>query len=230
MKKIYLCSFLVFIFIFLISCITTFVVYSGYSFTTNSTEYYFPDSDYFWPLPSHSKVSSKFGFRILPTTGASTYHSGIDIPAPKNTAIYSASSGTVSYLGFDGANGYTIQIKNGNFCFSYSHVSPKFMVKIGDSIKKSQQIGNVGPKYIDSIPNNPYKDSSRQTNKWCYNGMSFTFWRKNRWQSHRPTYFISLAYISSSKLPQSNSMIFLQSGHLISFLELSNSIKKFVLQ
>lgn len=190
MKKIYLSLFSFFVFLFFISCITTFVVYSDYSFTTNSNEYYFSTSDYTWPLHEHFKISSNFGFRISPTTGASRYHSGIDIPAPENTTIYSVSSGMVSYLGFDGANGYTVKIENGNFCFSYSHISPKFIIKIGDSITKNQAIGKVGPKYIDSIPNNPYQDSTRRANKWRYYWMSSAFWCKNRWQSHRSSYSI----------------------------------------
>lgn len=190
MKKIYLSLFSFFVFLFFISCITTFVVYSDYSFTTNSNEYYFSTSDYTWPLHEHFKISSNFGFRISPTTGASRYHSGIDIPAPENTTIYSVSSGMVSYLGFDGANGYTVKIENGNFCFSYSHISPKFIIKIGDSITKNQAIGKVGPKYIDSIPNNPYQASTRRANKWRYYWMSSAFWCKNRWQSHRSSYSI----------------------------------------
>ncbi len=70
--------------------------------------------------------------------------------------------------------------------FSYSHVSPKFIVKIGDLIKQNQIIGQVGPKYIDAIPNNPYHDFSRCSNKWSNNRLSLAFWYKNRWQSHRP--------------------------------------------
>lgn len=115
---------------------------------------------------------------------------------PNGTPIYSVSSGTVSYLGFNGANGYTIMISSNNIIFSYSHVSPEFIVKIGDFIKQNQLLGHVGPKYIDSLPNNPYHDSSRRSNKWSNNRLSLTFWRKNRWQSHRPPNIISLITIT----------------------------------
>lgn len=81
------------------------------------------------------------------------------------TNIYATSSGVVSYLDFNGANGYTIMISNNNTIFSYSHISPNFVVNIGDSIIQNQLIATVGPKYINSIPNNPYQDSSgHQTN------------------------------------------------------------------
>lgn len=91
------------------------------------------------------------------------------------TRIVSTSSGTVSYLGFDGSNGYTIKISNHNMTFSYSHVSPDFIVNMGDFVNQNQKIGEVGPKYITSIPNNPYHDSSRSPNKWRYNRLSFAF-------------------------------------------------------
>lgn len=83
MKKVYFSLFILFVSLFFISCITTFVVYSDASFTTSSTEYYFSSNDYSWPLPGYHTISSYFGFRISPITGASSYHSGIDIPAPE---------------------------------------------------------------------------------------------------------------------------------------------------
>lgn len=83
MKKILLTLFFLFIFIFFVSCITTFVVHSDASFTTSPTEYYFSSSDYAWPLPGYHTISSPFGLRVSPTSGASRYHSGIDIPAPE---------------------------------------------------------------------------------------------------------------------------------------------------
>lgn len=185
MKKLLFSLFLFFSLLFLIICIATFVTYSNYSFTTSPTEYDFSNSDYTWPLPSYHTISSPFGFRISPTTGASSYHSGIDIPAPEGTSIYSIHSGIVTYLNFNGANGYTVMIENNNMTFSYSHISPNFMVALGDSISQNQPIATVGPKYIQAIPNNPYMDVSRSANKWCYNWLSSTFGHKNRWQSHR---------------------------------------------
>ncbi len=91
------------------------------------------------------------------------------------TKIYSVSSGVVSFLGFQGANGYTIQITNNETIFSYSHISPKFIIKIGDFINKNQLIATVGPKYINTIANNPYQDFSRSANERSNNWLSFTF-------------------------------------------------------
>lgn len=81
------------------------------------------------------------------------------------TKIYSSSSGKVTYLDFNGANGYTITIESNNTSFSYSHISANFIVNLGDIIQKGDYIANIGPKYITPISDNPYKDSSgKQTN------------------------------------------------------------------
>lgn len=99
-KKIFL-SIVLFLLLFFIACITTFVAYLGSSFTTSSTDYYFSSDEFTWPLPNHTNISSPFGLRVSPTTGASTYHSGVDIPAPEETAIYSSCSGKVIYLDYE---------------------------------------------------------------------------------------------------------------------------------
>lgn len=192
MKKIYFYSFILFSFLFFVCCITTYVVYSGDSFITDSMKYDFSTADYFWPLPKYHTISSPFGFRISPTSGASSYHSGIDIPAPEKTPIYSVADGIVTYLDFEGANGYTLKMENSCMLFSYSHIAPDFLVNIGDFVTKNQLIAQVGPKYISTIPSNPYTDSTRQSNKWRYHWLPLAFKHKNRWQSHRSSYFISL--------------------------------------
>ena len=51
-------------------------------------------------------------------------------------------------LGLIGANGFTIKIENDNFIIGYSHMSPDFIVNVGDYIRKGQKIGEVGPKYV----------------------------------------------------------------------------------
>jgi murein DD-endopeptidase MepM/ murein hydrolase activator NlpD len=50
---------------------------------SNSTFHYNSDSEFSWPIYGYYTISSFFGKRTSPTTGASTNHSGIDIPAPE---------------------------------------------------------------------------------------------------------------------------------------------------
>ena len=111
-------------------------------------------------LLGYTTITSKFGKRVAPTSGASTYHSGIDIAAPTGSNLVAIFSGKVTYSGFQGAGGYTITIENAPYKVSYCHVSPDFIVYVGQNIKKGQTIGMVGPKNVYGIIGNPYKDSS----------------------------------------------------------------------
>ena len=67
--------------------------------------------------------------------------------------------GIVIFTGFNGANGHTIIIKNNNYEYIYSHVSPNYIIKPNDIISPNQIIGFVGPKYL-IIGNEKYTDSS----------------------------------------------------------------------
>ena len=111
-------------------------------------------------LHGYTTITSKFGYRNAPTNGAGTYHGGIDIGAPSGANIIATSSGIVSFTGFSGANGFTIKIDSGNLTFIYSHVSPDFLVYVGQYILKGDIIAIVGPKNVYNVPNNPYKDSN----------------------------------------------------------------------
>lgn len=125
----------------------------------NNEIYYYTNAEYAWPVPGYTRISSTFGKRVSPTTGASTYHSGIDIPAPAGSHIVSVQSGIVTFASWGAAGGYTIVIKNDNLSISYLHVSPEYIVRVNDVVTKGQVISKVGPKNVYGINNNPYKDS-----------------------------------------------------------------------
>lgn len=56
------------------------------------------------------------------------------------------------FYGFLGAGGYTITLSFDNYKVTYCHVSPNFIVSVGEEVKQGQVIGNVGPKYIYGVP------------------------------------------------------------------------------
>ncbi len=127
---------------------------------------YYNTSKCVWPTPNYKQITSYFGFRIHPTTFKQSYHSGIDIAAPESSEIHSISNGIVSFIGFNGAYGYSILIKNTNFEILYAHVSPNYIVNTNDAIISNQIIGKVGPKYIKDFLGNHYYDSNRYSYKW----------------------------------------------------------------
>ncbi|MBR3002267.1 MAG: M23 family metallopeptidase [Clostridia bacterium] len=93
-----------------------------------------------WPLPGYTRISSPFGKRVSPTTGASSSHSGMDIPAPPGTKFIAVHDGTITFREFLGAGGYTITLSFDNFKVSYCHCDPNFIVEVGQEVKQGQVI------------------------------------------------------------------------------------------
>jgi len=85
---------------------------------------------FLWPLPNHYRITSYFGKRKSPTKGSSSNHTGLDIAAPEGTPFLSVITGTISFVGFKGAGGYTITIKNSNYEISYCHTSSNYLYKV----------------------------------------------------------------------------------------------------
>ena len=105
----------------------------SYSFSISTDEY-------IWPIPGYTSFTSYFGKRFSPTSGASSYHKGIDIGAPQGTRLVAVTSGKITFTGFLGGGGYTITLTNGDMKFTYCHVSPHYIVQEGDIIQKGQII------------------------------------------------------------------------------------------
>jgi hypothetical protein len=92
-----------------------------------------------WPVPSHRKISSKFGDRW------GRKHEGIDIPAPKGTPIVATAEGIVKYSDSK-VRGYgnMIVLEHADKVFSvYAH-NQKNLVRVGARVKRGQMIGRVG--------------------------------------------------------------------------------------
>ena len=122
------------------------------------------ESEFIWPTPGYKTITCPFGPRKSPTTGASTFHTGIDIGAFEGSPIYSICSGIVTYTGFKGADGFTIIVENNNYQIIYGHVNPDFLFDVGDFVKQNELLANVGPKYVYNVQNNPYHDKNGPTN------------------------------------------------------------------
>lgn len=100
----------------------------------------FNPNGFVWPIPGYTSISSYFGKRKAPTSGASSFHYGIDIPAPEGTKLIAIADGEITFRSFLGAGGYTITLSFDNYKVSYCHVSPNFIVTIGDFVKQGQVI------------------------------------------------------------------------------------------
>ena len=155
---IFLCFFTILISIFFIP-----IFYSNYS-NIQFVEY-IDTGNVLWPAPGYYKINSYFGKRNAPTSGASTYHKGIDIGAPQGSPYIAVTDGTITYVGFLGGGGYTITLtdsntENGEIKYSYCHSDPNFIVFEGQDVLKGQVIGYVGPKNVYGVKGNQYFDSN----------------------------------------------------------------------
>lgn len=95
-----------------------------------------------WPVRGY--VSSGYGYRISPFTGARQFHSGLDIAAPQGTPVRAAMYGRVVTTGYDTNSGnYIIIAHHGGYKTLYAHLDV-IRVKPGTALKTGDRIGDVG--------------------------------------------------------------------------------------
>lgn len=126
-----------------------------------------------WPVTT-GVVTSEFGFRIDPLTGAAgAFHTAIDIAVPYNTEVYATAPGTVIRASYS-ASGYgnAVEIDHGNgFKTLYAHntsltVSEGDVVERGDIIALSGSTGrSTGPHvHYEVLLNNEYQNPREYLN------------------------------------------------------------------
>ena len=101
-----------------------------------------PTGSFRWPCSG--TITSRFGYRNLKYSYASTNHKGIDIANKKGTPIVAADGGTVIYAGWMSGYGYLVQIDHGNGFVTYYGHNSKLLVSVGQHVYKGQQIAAMG--------------------------------------------------------------------------------------
>ena len=96
-------------------------------------------------VPTTGKVSSKFGYRVHPVTKKTqSFHSGIDIFAPKGTKVNATADGVVKTAGFNKSGyGNLIILEHEKELSSYYAHLEKILVKPGQRVRKGELIGTV---------------------------------------------------------------------------------------
>lgn len=97
-----------------------------------------------FPMAMYTKMTSDFGYRKDPFTGAQGFHSGIDFAAPKGTAIYAAYNGRVVAAAYSVSMGNYVMIDHGDGLYTiYMHASALYVNK-GDTVVRGDTIAAVG--------------------------------------------------------------------------------------
>lgn len=114
-------------------------------------------------------VSSGYGIRHDPFTGARTFHGGIDFDGPTGGDIYAVATGVVTWSGRRPGYGLVVEIDHGNgYMTRYAH-NKKNLVQVGDRVSADDRIGLIGSSgratgshvhfevWVDGKPVNPSK-------------------------------------------------------------------------
>ena len=119
---------------------------------------------YFYPVDGDMTVTSLYGKRQAPTSGASTDHNGIDISVPRGTALRATEAGTVVEVKNDLTehDSNAVRMKNGNkggnyviveypradgtsYFVSYCHLTENGVkVNVGDQVNAGEVIAYSG--------------------------------------------------------------------------------------
>ena len=105
-----------------------------------------------WPCPGYKYISSPYGYRNHPISGKYKFHKGVDIAGSgiKGKPIVAAADGVVSIATYNsGGYGYYVMVNHGTgedgktYSTLYAHMT-KYIVSVGQKVKKGQTIGYVG--------------------------------------------------------------------------------------
>jgi murein DD-endopeptidase MepM/ murein hydrolase activator NlpD len=96
-----------------------------------------------WPLTS-GWLTSNFGSRKDPLTGAADFHAGLDISADRGVPVHATANGSVQLASYNGNYGNCVEIAHGyGIATRYGHLSG-YAVHPGQKIKRGDIIGYVG--------------------------------------------------------------------------------------
>ncbi len=102
-------------------------------------------------------MSSAFGRRTDPFTGAAAWHEGVDFAGKAGANIIAVASGVVTWSGNRYGYGEMVEVSHGGgYSTRYAH-NEKNLVKVGDLVKKGQVIASMGSSGRSTGPHVHYE-------------------------------------------------------------------------
>ena len=97
-----------------------------------------------WPIPGYTTITSEYGMRVHPITGAYKLHTGTDIGAPIGADFVSAAKGVVVKATYNAAYGNMVIIDHGGGVQTlYAHGS-EILVQVGQEVEAGTPVLKVG--------------------------------------------------------------------------------------
>ncbi|MCA8236181.1 M23 family metallopeptidase [Burkholderia cenocepacia] len=94
-----------------------------------------------------TRISSPFGARVHPVSGARHVHSGVDLAAPAGRAVHASERGVVTFIGTEprGYGKYVVIRHDGGYASYYAHLSAfEPTLRTGARVMRGQRVGAVG--------------------------------------------------------------------------------------
>jgi murein DD-endopeptidase MepM/ murein hydrolase activator NlpD len=89
-------------------------------------------------------ITSGFGYRRDPFTGAAALHSGIDFKGAPGSPILAAAQGKIVFAGVKSGYGNCVEVAHGNGLVTrYAHMS-SIGVRVGQKVDKGERLGGMG--------------------------------------------------------------------------------------
>ena len=102
-------------------------------------------------MPVNAPVTSGYGYRINPITGASELHDGIDYGAAAGTPVQNAAAGIVTFAGLNDGYGNFVQVNSGTFSLFYAHLA-SIATQVGAQLAAGALVGLVGSTGMSTGP------------------------------------------------------------------------------
>ena len=104
----------------------------------------YSDSQFIWPVPSCTLLTSPYGYRTHPILDYERLHAGLDIGAKFGEEIIAADGGTVLIAEYSDSYGNFVLIDHGDrYSSAYGHMS-EIAVEAGQEVKQGELIGYIG--------------------------------------------------------------------------------------
>lgn len=97
-----------------------------------------------WPIPRYKQITSQYGMRVHPITGAYKLHTGMDVGAPIGASFVAAGNGIVSKATYNNAYGNMVIIDHGGGVQTlYAHGN-EIVVQLGQTVTAGDEVLKVG--------------------------------------------------------------------------------------
>jgi len=126
-----------------------------------------------WPLSG--RITSTFGYRVF--RGKRDFHTGIDIAVWYRTPVAATADGVVIAAGWQSGYGWSVEIQHAEgWSTLYGHLS-RYLVDVGDHVKRGQIIGlsgssgnSTGPHLhyeirLNGVPIDPWRYATAQLDR-----------------------------------------------------------------